>query len=116
MSVQGIRDTGTKRSFTVGRNYQAAYRILSDEIRRCMQTGMITAAVIVHSDLYTDIRKGVITPTLHGGLGAMPLMVVDVVGLEGETTRIDVINKNANTEDVKAMQAVFSGATLCAPG
>lgn len=116
MSAQGIRQTGTKHSFTVNMNYQAAYRTLSDEMRRCMQFGVITATVIVQSDLYTDIRKAVITPTMHGGLGAMPLFVVDVVGLEGDLTRIDVITKNDNPGEAKGLQDVFNGTPICAPG
>ena len=116
MSAQGIRESGQKQSFTVSANYQAVYRTLTDEMRRCMQTGMITATVIIQADLFTDIRKGVITPTMHGGLGATPLFVVDVVGLEGDSSRIDVMTRGDGTNDTKALRGVFNGTPLCARG
>lgn len=113
MSAQGIRDAGNTQSFTVPINYQAAYRILLDEMRRCMQGGLITATVIVHGDLFTDIHKGVITPTMHGGFGAMPLVVVDIVELDPSSSRMDVLSKSAGSSDPKLLKGVFDNVPLC---
>lgn len=115
MSVQGIREAGNIESFTVAENYQAAYRLLVEEMRRCMQYGMITASVVVHGEVYTDIKKAVITPTMHGGFGAMPLFVVDIVEVNAGSARVDVITKSAGTADARLLKGVFEKTPLCQP-
>lgn len=115
MSVQEIRATGARESFSIPGNYQANYRILVDEMRRCMQSGMITATVIVHGEIYSDIKKAVITPTMHGGLGASPLLVVDVLETGANETRIDVMSKSAGSTNAKLLKGVFDKTPLCAP-
>lgn len=111
--VATIRDSGDRQSFNVAGDYQANYRRLLDEMKRCMQSGMITATVVVHGDLYPDIRRGTIEPTTHGSLGADVLFVVDVVGESEGSTRVDVISKTAGSSNAKLLRGVFDGTPLC---
>lgn len=113
MTASSLRDQGARQTFEVAGDYQSNYRILLDEMRRCMQGGMVTASVIVHGELYSDVRQGVITPTMHGGLGAEVLLIVDVSGDASASTRVTVTSKSDPAKDAAALQAVFNGTPLC---
>lgn len=64
--------------FRVAQNYQPVYRTVTENARACWQLGMITAQMVVQSDLFTDIRKGQVTVALHGGLGVSTYLGVDI--------------------------------------
>lgn len=113
VTSQSIRDAGNLSTLTVPGNYQANYRLLSDELRRCMEGGYLTASVVVRSELFTDIKKGVITPTMIGGAGNKVLVVIDVVEIDPNTTRIDIHSKRAESDNIKHVKTIMAGDPLC---
>jgi len=73
--------------FRVAQNYQPVYRTVTDNARECWQTGLITAQMVVQSDLFTDIRKGQVAVALHGGLGVSTYLGIDIEAVsESEST------------------------------
>ena len=75
-------------TFTVPEGYQLVYRKILDQERKCWQTGLITAAIVVQGDLFTDIKQGTITTALHGGFGVDTHRVIDVLGMDNGSTRV----------------------------
>lgn len=114
VNVATIRNTGELQSFQARGNYQANYRLLLDEMRRCMQSGMITASVIISGDLYPDVQKGTITATRHGAMGADVFMVVDVVNESSDATRVDVRTRSTSVKDAALLRGAVDGTPLCA--
>lgn len=75
----------------------------------------MTASYIVHSELYHDIRKGEIELTLHGGFGAAPQLLIDVVATGDTTSRIDVIDKPGRASSLSLFRAfLIDGKPVCA--
>jgi len=75
-------------SFMAPENYQPVYRKILDQERKCYQTGMITAQVVVQGDLFHDTKSGTITVALHGGFGVDTYQVIDVSALDEQQTRV----------------------------
>lgn len=113
MSVKEIRDAGQKDSFIVKKNYQAAYRPLSEETRRCFQIGLITASWVVHGDLYTDIKRGTITVEMVGGMGTKGLLVVDVSEVDSNSSRIDIMEPPGQQSITPRIKKFFDGVPIC---
>lgn len=113
MTVREIREQSAPESFIVQKTYQSAYRALLEEMRRCFQIGMITAAYMVQGDLYHDIRKGEISVTLVGALGPMPMLLVDIQEAGPDAARIDVINKPGQTSITPRIQGFFDNVPVC---
>jgi len=72
----------------VEQGYQQVYRTVLTNARRCWQTGMITATMIVNGDLFTDTRSGEISVTLYGGLGPSTYLAFDVRALSDTQTQV----------------------------
>lgn len=83
------QDHAGKRTFDVEMNYQPVYRLIVTQARKCYQTGMITAQLVVQSDLFTDIQEGNVTVALHGGFGVDTHMTIDIKALSEARTRVD---------------------------
>ena len=113
MSVNEIRADGQRDSFVVPKNYQAAYRPLSEETRRCFQIGMITASWVVHGDLYIDIKRGTITVEMVGGLGTKGLLVVDVSEIDANSARIDIMEPSGQQSITPRIKKFFDGVPIC---
>lgn len=79
-TAAGVRALGESRqfTFTAPENYQAVYRKVLEQSRKCWQGGLITAQMVVDGDLYTDTKSGTVTVALHGGLGVDVYQVIDV--------------------------------------
>lgn len=79
-TLQGVRDMGPDRSysFTAQQGYQDVYRTILTQSRKCHQTGMITAQMVVQGDLYHDTQSGTVSVALHGGLGVDTYQVIDI--------------------------------------
>ena len=92
-TIEGLRnDHANSYEFQVNEDYQSVYRKILSAARRCYQTGLITAQMVVQGDLYSDTRTGSVTVALHGGLGVDTHMAVDVSALDEEGTQIVVFN------------------------
>ena len=92
-TIEGLRNNHANRyTFQVNENYQPVYRKILSAARKCYQTGLITAQMVVQGDLYHDIRKGNVTVALHGGLGVDTHMAIDISSLDHEKTEIVVFN------------------------
>lgn len=89
-TLEGVRKMGPDRSyaFTAAQNYQQVYRTVLDQARKCYQTGMITAQMVVQGDLYHDIKSGTISVALHGGLGVDTYQVIDISETGENETKI----------------------------
>lgn len=74
--------------FVTQENYQPVYRKILEQARKCYQTGLITAQMMVQGDLFHDTRSGTITVALHGGLGVDTYQVIDVFALDDTQTKV----------------------------
>ncbi len=86
----GVRALGEKNSysFVAPENYQAVYRKVLRQERKCFETGLITAQMMVQGDLYTDIKSGTISVSLQGGFGVDTYQVVDISDINGKQSKI----------------------------
>jgi len=89
-TAAGVREMGPERSyvFVAPENYQPVYRKILEQARKCYQTGMITAQMVVQGDLYHDTKSGTVTVALHGGLGVDTYQVIDVSAIDERQTRV----------------------------
>lgn len=89
-TMQGVRDLGPQKtySFVVDQGYQAVYRTVLSQARKCYQTGMITAQMVVQGDLYHDTKSGTVSVALHGGLGVDTYQVIDITADGNSKTTI----------------------------
>lgn len=74
--------------FVAPENYQPVYRKALDQARKCWQTGMITAQMVVQGDLYHDIKSGTITVALHAGYGVDTYQVIDISAIDEHSTKV----------------------------
>ena len=86
----GVREMGPERriTFVAPENYQPVYRKILNQARKCWQTGLITAQVVVQGDLFHDTKSGTVTVALHGGFGVDTYQVVDVSELDERKTEV----------------------------
>lgn len=86
----GVRALGTERQvvFVAPENYQPVYRKILDQARKCYQTGMITAQMVVQGDLFHDTKTATVTVALHGGLGVDTYQVIDVSAIDDKQTKV----------------------------
>lgn len=86
----GVREMGPHRQymFVAPENYQPVYRKILDQARKCYQTGMITAQMVVQGDLFHDTKSGTITVALHGGLGVDTYQVIDLSAINEQQTKV----------------------------
>ena len=89
-TAAGVREMGPERryAFIAAQDYQSVYRKILEQARKCYQTGMITAQMVVQGDLYHDTRSGTVTVALHGGLGVDTYQVIDVSAIDESQTRV----------------------------
>lgn len=89
-TVQELRaDHAGKHAFEVEENYQAVYRTVVTQARKCHQTGLITAQMVVQGDLYPDIKSGHVSIAVHGIGGVGTIAAVDVAALSDARSRVD---------------------------
>lgn len=86
----GVRAMGPARqvSFVAPENYQAVYRKVLEQERKCYQGGMITAQMVVQGDLYHDTKSGTVTVALHGAAGVDTYQVIDITAIDDNRTRV----------------------------
>lgn len=86
----GVREMGETRryAFIAAENYQPVYRKVLTQARKCHQTGMITAQMMVQGDIYHDTKSATITVALHGGLGVDTYQVIDISAIDDRQTRV----------------------------
>ena len=117
-TVEGLRkDHANSYAFEIEENYQPIYRKILSAARKCYQTGMITAQMVVQGDLYHDIKSGNVTVALHGGFGVDTHMTVDISALNDEKTRIVVFNAVStwNSAARAVREWVEENSTKCMP-
>lgn len=86
----GVRAMGPSRQIELvaPENYQPVYRKTLDQARKCWQSGMITAQMVVQGDLYHDTKSGTITVALHGGFGVDTYQVIDISAIDEHSTKV----------------------------
>lgn len=100
---------GSEVSFQTMQNYQAVYRTVLSNARRCHQFGMITAQWVVQGDLYTDTQAGEVTVALHGGLGVSTYLGVDIKAIGSHMTEVRVVSFSSNRDTTRAVQGWVEG-------
>jgi hypothetical protein len=88
-TLQGLREkpTGTGQ-FEVDQNYQQVYRTVITNARKCWQSGLITAQMVVTGDLFTDTKAGEVTVALHGAAGVDTYLGVDIKAVADDRTQV----------------------------
>jgi hypothetical protein len=94
-----LRNTGNHISYVVPYSYETVYRTLADHGRACGQQNLITAQIVTQSDLYPETRSAVITSAMHGGLGVMTLSVVDIKGIDDQSSNVTITSKGPLTKE-----------------
>jgi len=115
-TLQGLREKPAGSStFEAPQNYQRAYRTIITNARKCYQTGMITAQMVVTGDLYNDTKTGEVTVALHGGLGVDTYLGIDIKALTEETTQVKTFHALSSWKDGATLvkQWVLDGSTEC---
>lgn len=114
---EGVRALSPDRSvvFVANDNYQAVYRRILEQERKCYQVGMATGQLIAQGDIYTDIKSGAISLTSYSGLGVNIIQLIDVSFINENTTKIIARYPVGNIDDhVKILRAwVVDGDTGC---
>lgn len=89
-TAMGVRKMGQERQyvFVAPENYQPVYRKILEQERKCYQTGLITAQMIVQGDLFQDTKSGTVTVALHGALGVDTYQVIDISAIDEKQTKI----------------------------
>ncbi|NYT38860.1 hypothetical protein ERD78_18910 [Allopusillimonas soli] len=89
-TLDGVRNLGPESAytFTAPENYQAVYRTVLKQSRKCHESGLITAQIVVHGDLYQDIKAGTVSVELHGGLGVDVYQVIDIKAVDDDSSRV----------------------------
>ena len=89
-TIEGVRQAPAgHETLVLDQPYQQVYRTVVTNARRCYQTGMVTAQMVVTGDLYTDTQTGQVTVALHGGLGVDTYMGVDIKALDDKRSQVD---------------------------
>ena len=99
------RKPGGEAKFQSPENYQLVYRTILNNARRCYQTGLVTAQMIVQGDLYTDIKTGEVTVALHGGLGVSTYLGIDIRAIGDEMTEVKIFSSSSNLAAARAVRA-----------
>lgn len=117
-TVKGLRENHAGTIvFDADQNYQAVYRTVLESARRCHQTGLITAQMVVDGDLYTDIEEGTVSVALHGGFGVDTHLAIDIKAVDKLRTSVTVYHalgtwrKAAST----VQEWVLDGSSECMP-
>ena len=117
-TIEGLRDDhASSYTFEIDENYQPVYRKILSTARKCYQTGMITAQMVVQGDLYHDIRMGNVTVALHGGFGVDTHMTIDISALDDERTQVVVFNAISTWDSAAraVREWVEDNSTECIP-
>jgi hypothetical protein len=89
-TIEGVRQAPAgHETLVLEQGYQQAYRTVVTNARRCYQTGMITAQMVVTGDLYSDTQSGQITVALHGAVGVDTYLGVDIKALSDQRSQVD---------------------------
>ena len=101
-TAAGVREEAAVTSeIRIGKNYQAVYRELKEELSRCYERGDFTATREVRGELYTEIRQAELTYGLYGG--AIDLyLVVDIEGVgpsDSTITTYESIKRRVGAEN-----------------
>lgn len=114
-TFQGLRAAPAGEfKIEVAMNYQPVYRTILANARRCYQSGLITAQMIVQGDLYTDTQSAEITVALHGGLGVDTYLGVDIKSLTDDLTEIRTFYALSTWKPAaRAVVEWLNGSTEC---
>lgn len=117
-TAAGVREMGAERQFvfTAHENYQSAYRKILEQARKCYQTGLITAQMVVQGDLFHDTKSGSVTVALHGGLGVDTYQVIDVFAIDDVQTKVSAHYSVGSVEQQSQLlkQWVLENSKECA--
>jgi hypothetical protein len=90
-TVEDLRQKASSKAFEVDQNYQAVYRTVVGQARKCYEMSTLGARRTVQGDLYTDIRSGHVMVTWYTGgpgLEADTFLASDITALGDKRTRV----------------------------
>lgn len=110
-----VKESTLKYDFVVEQNYQAVYRKILKQGRDCIKPGL-TAQMVVHGELFNDIKAADITVVLYGIFSQYPHLQINIEAIGTGKTKISVSNKlhrwNTYAKAVKTW--VDGNSTRCA--
>ncbi len=115
-TLDGVRNLqGNKDSFIADQNYQAVYRTVFRQLKKCNEYNVVLQRQETHGELYTDIKTGTVYTALSSMFGKDIFLVVDMKYLEDSKT--EVITQygytNSNNRDGLIKSWVLDGNTEC---
>lgn len=86
----GVREmTGNKVEFSIPSNYQAVYRTVLEQSRKCHQAPTLdVSSMVVTGDLYADLSTGTVMTQMRSARGVDTFAVVDITAIDRATTRV----------------------------
>jgi hypothetical protein len=90
-----LRNAGPdhQSQFVVQQGYQATYRALLERQRACEEIGLVTGAINVQGDLFTDIKSGTITTMGQTAIGNRAMTIIDLKAIDEVSTDVTVFNQ-----------------------
>lgn len=110
-TVQDLKTSGYRDSFVVQQNYQATYRTLSDELRRCLQGAM--SGAVVTGEVFTDIKRAEIRPMMSGPYATYPMAIIEITEIDAGSAKVEYIGKKEKSGTPEKLAAIFSGKPFC---
>lgn len=74
----------------INRPYQEVYRSVREYVKRCMQTGLITAEIKVDAELFTDLKQAEIDIYMQGMLGRIDYFKIQITSTSTKFTSLAV--------------------------
>jgi hypothetical protein len=115
-TTQGLRENHAgKYEFIANEQYEAVYRKVLYQARKCHQPGVIAAQMLAQGDLFHDIKTGNVTVAMHAAYGVDTLLTVDISALDDKTTNVVVYNALSTWENsARAVREwVLENSTAC---
>ena len=93
LTVDELRERPHSQStFQVQQNYQRAYRTVLTNARKCWQQAVMTAQVVVTSDIYTDTRAGEISVGMQSATGNQTFFIIDIKAVDETKTEVRTLS------------------------
>lgn len=114
-TVDGLRkDPAGREQFEISKDYQAVYRAIVEQARRCHQGNLITAQMQVQSDLYTDTKSGHVAVQLVSVWGPDVFAASDIASIGENRTRVATYYAVSSWKSFPALvERWVNGSTSC---
>jgi hypothetical protein len=115
-TVKELRESDQTVIFAAKEPYQTVYKKIVEQARQCYQIGATAGHFVVQGDLYSDVRKGVVTIARTERITASVRndISADIEAVSDNLTRVTVYHDGAHRFIAENMaQWVTFGSTNC---